>query len=440
MLKESRSYLEAALRMLGHPMPIGKTALILSLLRHVARQLRHRVRMPRLVQDEAKREQLLEGTRIYEKLAELYFFDNATAPTIYCTIRAANLAERAGPSPEMARTYANLCVATALIPQRKLADSYARHAKQIAAQVQDSPTEARILSRIGLVETGNARWQAALASLEKSIEIADELGDMRQRGEALAILANVHYLMGNFERSKANCLDLLESGRRRGDVQHQSWGYFWGAQAMIRLNEMDEADASLANGLELVDELLGDSVAQIINYGLLATARLQAGRMDDAREAADYTASLIAKVPAPTSFSQFEGYAGATAVYLTRWQATEGADPDIRSTTEALVSAMHRLCKRFPVGSSRAWNYQGVLEHLKGDADKAQQAWHQSLQEAIINQMPYEEGLAHYQLGRHLPGNDPQRTVHLDRAIERFTELKAHYNLAQAELAVQLKS
>jgi hypothetical protein len=54
--------------------------------------------------------------------------------------------------------------------------------------------------------------------------------------------------------------------------------------------------------------------------------------------------------------------------------------------------------------------------------------------------MPYEEGLAHYQLGRHLPGNDPQRTVHLDRAIERFTELKAHYNLAQAEPAVQLKS
>jgi tetratricopeptide (TPR) repeat protein len=336
----------------------------------------------------------------------------------------------------MARTYANLCVATGLIPQRKLADTYARRAKDVAAQVGDLPTEARVLSRTGLYETGNARWEDAIASLQRSVEIAEELGDGRQWGEALAILANVHYLKADYDISKQQCRDLLESGRRSGDIQHQSWGYFWGAQAMLRLNHMDEADEALSNGLALVNELLGDSVAQIINYGLLAAARLQQGRMDEARVAADYTASLMAQVPAPTSFSQFEGYAGAAAVYLALWSGAGNTDNTLREAASNSVAAMHRLSKRFPVAWARTMNYQGVLEHLKGDADKAQAAWHHSLQHALTYRMPFEEGLAHYQIGRH----DPQRAVHLDRAIEIFRDRKASYNLAQAELAAQTRS
>jgi hypothetical protein len=47
--------------------------------------------------------------------------------------------------------------------------------------------------------------------------------------------------------------------------------------------------------------------------------------------------------------------------------------------------------------------------------------------------MPYEQGLSHYELGRHLKGDDPARAVHLTRSCELFEELGATPRLALAE-------
>jgi hypothetical protein len=47
--------------------------------------------------------------------------------------------------------------------------------------------------------------------------------------------------------------------------------------------------------------------------------------------------------------------------------------------------------------------------------------------------MPYDQGLSHYEIGRHLNRHDPTCAAHLTRACELFEELGANYNLAQAE-------
>jgi hypothetical protein len=47
--------------------------------------------------------------------------------------------------------------------------------------------------------------------------------------------------------------------------------------------------------------------------------------------------------------------------------------------------------------------------------------------------MPYEQGLARYEIGRHLARNDPGRQVHLSRACDIFTKLHATYDLARTQ-------
>jgi hypothetical protein len=45
--------------------------------------------------------------------------------------------------------------------------------------------------------------------------------------------------------------------------------------------------------------------------------------------------------------------------------------------------------------------------------------------------MPYEQGLIHYELGRHCPPGDPARAAHLARAAGLFRRLGAVSDLAR---------
>ena len=94
--------------------------------------------------------------------------------------------------------------------------------------------------------------------------------------------------------------------------------------------------------------------------------------------------------------------------------------------------SLRRYARRYPIGRPRAWLYQGWYDWLSGKARKARKAWRKSLAEAQASAMPYEEGLAHYEIGRHLPAGDPARQEHLSCAVEIFTRLGAAYNLTRA--------
>ncbi len=50
--------------------------------------------------------------------------------------------------------------------------------------------------------------------------------------------------------------------------------------------------------------------------------------------------------------------------------------------------------------------------------------------------MPYEQGLAHYEIGRHLAVDDPARQAHLARAAEIFGQLEAAYDLRRVHEAL----
>jgi eukaryotic-like serine/threonine-protein kinase len=74
----------------------------------------------------------------------------------------------------------------------------------------------------------------------------------------------------------------------------------------------------------------------------------------------------------------------------------------------------------------------GLSAWQAGDRRRAQQRWRKGLVAAQRLTMPYEEGLADYELGRHLPFHDPDRRRYLERACVLFEQTRAVRDLSRA--------
>ena len=110
-LVESRHHLEQAVAHLGWPEPTRHLRYLLSLGRQILRQTTHRLWPSRFsTQTHDTQAALIEAARVYERLGEIYYWFNETLPATYAALRTLNFAERAGPSPDLARAYANMCL------------------------------------------------------------------------------------------------------------------------------------------------------------------------------------------------------------------------------------------------------------------------------------------------------------------------------------------
>jgi hypothetical protein len=106
-------------------LPSGKVNLIAGLVGQVLQQTLNRLWPARYVgHREAESDILLEAARAYEGLTAVYYFANESIHSLYAAFRSLNLAEAAGPSPELARGYASVGVIIGFVPLHGLAEAY----------------------------------------------------------------------------------------------------------------------------------------------------------------------------------------------------------------------------------------------------------------------------------------------------------------------------
>jgi eukaryotic-like serine/threonine-protein kinase len=192
----------------------------------------------------------------------------------------------------------------------------------------------------------------------------------------------------------------------------------------LAIKELQEATRLLAGRGSRTDE--------IIIYGVLALAHWRRQEEEQARRAAQQAASLIAQ-SRPTAAYILEGYAGVTELYLDLWMA---GDQTAARPAQQARAALRRFARTFLTARPRAWLYEGLAAHHLGRRRRAIAAWHKSLRTAERLAMPYEQGRAHYELGRHLPPGHPGRQAHLRRACELFAAIGASYELTDAQAAM----
>ena len=468
-LAESRNHLEQAVALLGWSQPAQRVRHVIGLLGQVLRQVSHRLWPVNLTQGNLEtKATLLEAARTYERLGEIYYWSNETLPAIYAALRTLNLAERAGPSPELARAYANMCLVAGFASLRSLADSYSRRAQAAAQEVQHQPALAWVLELTGVYAIGVGQWTKARDTLEQGRLIAAQLEDRRRWEECSTALSEVSYFQGKFADSLKLWPDIYASARRRSDTQAQSWGLAGQLRSCLALDELhtDQTKTALKELETLASQDIG-SADQINSYGVVALVRLRLGEAGLAWQAAEVAASLMAQ-SSPTGFGIIHGYNNVAEVYLTLWEAesildfrqsahwvwpildlAKFKDPNaetplrhdvenLKSNTWQACQALHKYARAFPIGQPRAWLWQGLYDWLSGQPATAYRAWWKSLAMAERLAMPYEQGLARYEIGRHLPLDDPARRAHLTRAAEIFSQINTTYNLTRTEQALTM--
>jgi class 3 adenylate cyclase/tetratricopeptide (TPR) repeat protein len=424
-LVQSREHTERALSLLGRPVP-SLVRLPAGYLSQFSIQLFRRLRPVRIAHPPAEScDARRLASSAYGLVGQLCYFDQDRAIGVYSALRALNLAECDSRTPELARALAIMCIACGLVPTHALAEIYRKRAFEIASELDDVAARAWVLLLTGMYDLGVGRWDRARVNLEEAVSTNRRLGDWRRWEESSGELGRLDYFCGDYEGSMRRFREFGEEAARRGHDQATAWGFHGRSKSLFRQGRFDEARALLDQSLALPNEALGGGDV-ILRGGLLAMLHVERRDWKLAREAADETSRVIRHSPPMASYS-FEGYAGVTDAYLALWET--GGGREVRRAAWQAIASLRRIAGVYPIGQPRAWLCRGKAYRLDGRANRARWAWRNALQSAEALAMPFEQGLALLELGRHLDRDDPTSRNLLDRSRAIFERLGATHRL-----------
>jgi tetratricopeptide (TPR) repeat protein len=426
---ESKEHLNLALKLLDRPIPESAGNLIIGIAQQIVRQVMHRL-LPRLFLDQypegIQREILLDSARAYSLIGEIYFIGNETLPTIYTVLRTVNLAEGAGPSQKLAEAYAQMCLGTGLVPLHRFARWYRGKAEEVAGVINQPSTRVRVAIINSIYDIGVGNWADVASKLENAMRISEEIGDRRQWEECVANLANNALFMGNVQQSKELFETLVHEARRSNNMLHLVWGLEGLANHKLRSGETDEAAELLNEALRSFPEDV-DQITKFEVYGLLARALLRKGELPAARQSAESALNLLAG--SPTAYSMFQGYSGISEVYIHLWE-NSGDDTESRKNSGMALQSIKQFvsyARIFPIGKPMVYRFEGIYYWIANKHKKAINSWMRSLSAAERLEMPYEIGLAHFELGSHEFGKEIDQSKHLELAKLKFDQLGVRY-------------
>ncbi|MBE7554248.1 MAG: hypothetical protein HS126_24560 [Anaerolineales bacterium] len=440
---ESKEYLERALALLGHPLPKTEMGWRLLSVRQLLRQGWHRLGSSRLRgQKTEKRRSLLEAALALRRFGQFVYFDGDKLRLATSALYCLNLAEQAGASPELAEAYVICGITTGTIRLHRLARHYSNLALQTAQNMDKLSARAYVSQVAGLYYCGICRWVEAEELFEQAANLFGQLEWRHSWAECTSLLGKVCYYQGKFSQSQQYYANLFQAAQYHGNLAAQHWGLVGQAECALRLGQpsleqvgawLERANALPANYPEYTQ--------QVRLYGFLALTHLYQGNWSSAQQAAQTGAQFIRRSGFMT-FWAIEGYAGVAETFLTLWEnnltgghAVTGTEFLAKAAQQA-CQALHRFARTYPLGQPRAWLYQGLYEWLAGRADRAYEAWGKSLTTAQRLGMPYEQGRAHFELGRRLPSKQSAKDglssqEHLQQAANIFAQLGAVYDLEQ---------
>jgi tetratricopeptide (TPR) repeat protein len=283
------------------------------------------------------------------------------------------------------------------------------------------------------------RWSEIRFRVEKAKAICEQLGDYRQWGDSVVVLAESALISGDIQYALNTQKILLEDARRRHNPLQQGWGLFGVAANNIRLGNEAMAIPMLEEALQILEEI--PNLASSINTnGELALAHLRLGQSEQALAYASRVIDLAFDI-SPTVYSMDVGFAAVAEVYFELWERAlhdpnRQMDADkYRSLAEKALKLLRAFQKVFPIGQPPAYYYQGWYEWLMGKREKAISSWRKGLDAAQRFNMPYEEGLIRVKLGTVLKDNAVERKERFAGAIQIFEKMGAVHELRTAKRA-----
>lgn len=392
-LNESRELLERAAERLGYPAPERLRNAIPAIGRELLRQVTHALR--RGSQPMAGDATICgEAARTYTMLAQLAYYNSQLPAAIYASLRGLNLAEQAGPSPELAGAYAAAHLAASALPP--LAAFYRRRAEAIARQIGHLPSYLWVAEARGLAAVGRGDWRRAGGALTFAQMIAESLGDQRRRSECRAILALCDLSQGRFAAAMGRCAEIYAAGQASGDVQVCAWGLIGQAESTLNLGDNARAALLLDDAAGLLAENLGSTRAEEIwAYALRARAALRSGDAALAELLAGNALDLVGRLP-PAAIYALGGYTAIAEVFV----ELGAAAPHLLGQARQACALLRQFALIFPIARPAALLWAGRYASLRGRHALAGRRWRRAARLAARLGMPYERARALLLLGR----------------------------------------
>jgi eukaryotic-like serine/threonine-protein kinase len=371
-LEAGKHHLERAVALLGWKTARSTFGLALQTLLGVLTQLVHRL-LGRGEQRSPASARLLDVARAYDHLLQIRYFEAAPLPLLHATLRTLNLAERAGPSPELASAYANTFAGLALSPAlRGLAAKYLARTERCLAAAPDPAVESYVCLLKGLNHANMGRWTEGQPWIMRAIALADRLGYRRRSEEASSILA---YNLGLRGKTQA-ALETAESVYRsslRGDPQTRCWSLIERAQAKLALGRVDDACRDLEAAAALAAGLGRDERVWVA--GVQAFAELRAGDVLRATKLADGTlAQMRDRLPLVSASGTAYAAIAETCLEL-HARADQAQRPARLAAAIAACRVLARFARAFPFMQARSELAAGDLARVLGKETHARAAF-----------------------------------------------------------------
>jgi class 3 adenylate cyclase/tetratricopeptide (TPR) repeat protein len=375
-LTESRRYLESCVAGLGNPAP-GGLRLGYKLARQFGRQILHRLLPGRFVgRRAADAPYLHELASAYERLSEIYFFENASLQTIHAVVKHLNTFELAGSPGALARGYASMSVAMGLVPLHGAARFYRRRARELADESGEIAARVWALEVPCVYSNGIGNWSDTHAAIERACELAEELNDRRRWEESWSILAWAVMYQGDFAVARDLYSQLTSRVADSHNAQAHVWSLLGQAECLLQLGQPDEAYKFWQAAAEPLSRNVG--LAEKIWFsGIGAKVHARRGDREAALNAVRLLENLLKGVISATSYYSLYGYIARAEVWLAEWEQNP-SDPQLKKEVKKALASLQKYALVLPVGRPAALLLRGHFYRVSGKLPKARKLWQKS--------------------------------------------------------------
>ncbi|MEA2267007.1 MAG: hypothetical protein QOE27_2590, partial [Solirubrobacteraceae bacterium] len=393
---------------LDRPVPAGgKAAVVTAAVVESARQFLHRA-LPRLLPSPAPpedRHALRLAVEALAMMAEVYYVAADTPRSSYVALRALNLAERLGPSGELAGCYGTMCVIAGISGMHRLAERYAALSRRTSASLEDPYWRALSLQQVCHYRSGVGPYGAFSELYATAVDEYRRLGHRPRLRDTAGMAGIAAHQFGRPQVAERRFHELLAAVEPQEATLGAAWAELWLGMIELRRGRPAEALARLRTADELRDREAVDVISVNV-HAIAALARRRTG--DDAGAAREDEAarSLIAKLGRrPAAHFLLDGYSALAELALAGWDEAPTPWQRLRARRRTYDARrnLRAFARVFPTGEPARWLYEGERAWRLRRPDPAIRAWEKALGAASRLDMRHELALAHLALGDHLP-------------------------------------
>ena len=396
---EAEKQFQECMRFSGIDRPATPAMIAISVAREAAHQAAHRIGLARTPKTDELRDQARLSAHLNTRFAEHAYFMGNTLELVHGTLTALNRAEKVGSVTEMTGGYGGLAIGLGAAGLHSLARFYRRRAIAVADNAGEMHDRgfARLLAGVYSYQAGD--WETARTHFDRGAEIFEKLGDRFRLQSCRVVDCHLAIATGEYERARTGLSEFGEAAEAIENGPVRAW-------ALAGLSILDmikgHAPGRTVRRMEIAAEFHLHRAERLLCGGLKAAALLRAGDNEAAERTAAEQLESMRQVVCTMGIAVFS--VGAIAeVYLSllgRQAAHRTLDPALTLKAEQACLAVRAYAARTRICRPRRYLYEGQLALVLGRPWRAASRFKRGLDWSVRLRMPLDQALAQLGLAR----------------------------------------